>query len=170
MTVNDEDAVPSSSGGVAFSSKMDQPTVWSGVRLMAVCTSVPDSVMGIDMVPKVLWVPEALPALLAEKPARPLLVMDETMVTEEGVSLRRTSWVRLRYILQTSFGSADHCTIRAWEPFRSHLDVGGDGSHVTDFVMEILFLTDPITRNILAGVDRERIGGMRDIFLSPGKG
>ena len=159
----------SSSGGVAFASQMEQPAVWSGVRRRAVCTGVPDPVMGVDMVPKVLWVPEALPALRTEKPVLPLWVMDETMVTD-GVSLEHTSWVRLRYILQISVGFPDRGAIRAWEFFRSrHLDMGCDGSHVTDFVMEVLFLTDPIARNILAGVDRERIGGMRDIFLSPGK-
>ena len=44
----------------------------------------------------------------------------------------------------------------------------GNGDHVIDFVVELLFSSDSMARNVLAGVDKE-VGGMRNIFLKPSK-
>jgi hypothetical protein len=125
------------------------------------------------MVPKVFWVRKALPALQAEMLALPYFVVDAFMVTG-GVSLRHTSRVWLRYIPQSTFGIADHPATSecAWESRRGHLAAVGssdDGSHVTDFVMERLLFTDPITKSVWPGLIRKPIGGMQDMLLSPGK-
>lgn len=79
--VHDEDAVPISKRGMPFGSQMEQATIRPSVRLGAVCTGVPDAVVSVDMVVEVILVPEALPALPADKPVRPRFVVVFHMVT-----------------------------------------------------------------------------------------
>jgi hypothetical protein len=121
-----------------------------------------------DVTFQVVWVHEAFLAMRADKLVRPQWVMDEDMMTGD-VSLRSSLQVQLRHLLQTMLANAISSAVLAYEFQINHLAVIGDGNKGLGVAKEVLLSTLHIAGDVRSSCVREQIGGMRSVFLSPGK-
>jgi hypothetical protein len=77
--------------------------------------------------------------------------------------------LQLRYLLQTMLANAISSAVFAYEFQIRHLAVAGDGKKCLGVATEVLLSTLHIAGDVRSSCVREQIGGMQDIFLSPGK-